>query len=86
MIRLTTSLWLATDAMRTKVRIFRVIDPVTDEVVELFHPRRQAWGDHFEETEGVIKGLTPQGIATVQLLNMNAKRRVQLRLIARTME
>jgi len=62
------------------------IDPVTDEVVELFHPRRQAWGDHFEEIEGVIKGLTPQGKATVQLLNMNAKRRVQLRLIARTME
>jgi HNH endonuclease len=24
------------------------IDPETNEITELFHPRRQAWGDHFE--------------------------------------
>jgi hypothetical protein len=62
------------------------IDPVSGSVVELFHPRKQVWIDHFQEAEGVIEGLTPEGRATVRLLNMNAKRRVQLRIIAKSME
>jgi len=31
------------------------IDPETNEVTELFHPRRQAWDDHFE-LQGIYLG------------------------------
>lgn len=55
------------------------IDPDTRKVVELFNPRREAWGDHFGVRGGQIVGLTAKGRATVRLLNMNAPRRVELR-------
>lgn len=55
------------------------IDPESGETVPLFHPRRDVWDDHFVLSAGEIAGLTPSGRATVQLLNMNASRRVQLR-------
>ena len=55
------------------------IDPQTNEVVPLFHPRRQSWEDHFQLQGATILGLTPTGRATIRLLNMNASRRVQLR-------
>jgi hypothetical protein len=53
--------------------------PETGELVPLFHPRQDAWDDHFRWNGGMIIGLTPTGQATVRLLNMNAPRRVQLR-------
>ena len=56
------------------------IDPTTEEIVTLFHPRLELWSDHFELNEGIVIGITPTGRATVKLLNMNARRRVQLRL------
>jgi hypothetical protein len=48
-------------------------DAATGEVVRLFDPRRQVWGEHFRWTgEGDrIVGLTPTGRATVVALNMN---------------
>jgi len=55
------------------------IDPESGAVVELFHPRRGNWDDHFRLTGGIISGLTPTGRATVRLLNMNAGRRIELR-------
>jgi hypothetical protein len=55
------------------------IDPDTRAVVALFNPRRDVWSDHFVVRRGLIVGLTPTGCATVRLLNMNARRRVQLR-------
>jgi len=55
------------------------IDSDTRAVVPLFHPRRDAWEDHFVVRGGQIVGLTPAGRATVRLLNMNAPRRVELR-------
>ena len=51
----------------------------TGEVVELFHPRKQKWSDHFEAVEGMILGKTEIGRASVRLLQMNAPRRMQLR-------
>ena len=49
------------------------IDPLTDEEVPLFHPRRERWGDHFAwNFDGSrIDGLTPVGRATVVTLRMN---------------
>lgn len=49
------------------------IDPVTNQVTALFHPRTQEWHEHFEwtRTGTHICGLTPRGRATVVALNMN---------------
>lgn len=55
------------------------IDPLTVQIVTLFHPRRDQWSEHFRLRSAVLEGLTPTGRATVRLLQMNAWRRVQLR-------
>ncbi len=49
------------------------IDPTTQEEVELFHPQKQSWADHFEWNEEAteIIGLSPTGRAMVVLLKMN---------------
>jgi hypothetical protein len=56
------------------------IDPETEAIVPLFHPRINKWEDHFEVRSGQVYGKTPVGRARVRLLNMNAPRRVELRL------
>jgi len=56
------------------------LDPETGGKVDLFNPRIDAWSDHFNISHGVIVGMTPIGRATARLLNMNATRRVELRL------
>jgi hypothetical protein len=55
------------------------IDPRTEEVVPLFHPRRHRWSDHFVFDGVRINGIGPIGRATVQLLAMNDARRLELR-------
>jgi hypothetical protein len=55
------------------------IDPHTQAIVTLFHPREHRWPDHVMVRGAEIVGLTPTGRATVRLLNMNAKHRLQLR-------
>jgi hypothetical protein len=55
------------------------IDPDDGQVVSLFHPRRDRWSDHFVFEGARINGLTPTGRATVQVLNINDARRIELR-------
>lgn len=55
------------------------IDSDTGQIVPLFNPRRQSWQDHFAWHGAIIIGLTPTGRATVQVLQMNAPRRLRLR-------
>lgn len=55
------------------------MDPVTDEIVPLFHPRRDPWSEHFLLQDVRIVGVTPIGRATVHLLSMNDPRRLELR-------
>lgn len=55
------------------------IDPISARIVPLYHPRLQPWTGHFRFAESRILGLTPEGRATVELLNVNADERVQLR-------
>ena len=57
------------------------IDPHSDEIVNLFHPRIDAWAEHFAINDGCVAGLTPTGRATVRLLDMNTPARVRLRRI-----
>jgi len=55
------------------------VDPDTRKIVALFHPRRDVWQDHFTIQGAQIKGVSPTGRATMRLLQMNAKRRVEIR-------
>jgi hypothetical protein len=56
------------------------IDPNTGEIVILFHPRRDAWTEHFQFAGPRIVGLTPTGRTTVHVLAMNDERRVERRV------
>ena len=55
------------------------IDPQTNEVTELFHPRRQNWDDHFEWRGIHLIGKTAVGRTTVRVLNMNSEDQIALR-------
>lgn len=55
------------------------VDPVTRQVVSLYHPRRDEWERHFALQGALIVGLTPTGRATVLLLQFNARRRLEFR-------
>ncbi len=59
------------------------IDPVTENSVALFHPRRQKWKDHFKWSADFasIIGITPSGRATVEALKLNRKGLVNLRKV-----
>jgi len=47
------------------------LDTVTNSVVLLFHPRSDAWREHFRLIEGHIEPLTPTGRVTTRLLHFN---------------
>ena len=55
------------------------VDPETRAVVRLFHPRRDAWNEHFRRENVRIVGLTAVGRATAQLLGFNHDRPLELR-------
>lgn len=55
------------------------IDPETDVIVALFHPRRDTWSDHFRRGGARIEGRTPTGRVTVEVLAMNEPEWVELR-------
>lgn len=52
------------------------IDPLSGQVVALFHPRRDQWSNHFRNREGYIEPLTTTGRVTVNLLQLNHPDRV----------
>lgn len=49
------------------------VDPITNQLVELFNPRKQSWLEHFswEDSGILIAGLTNIGRATVIALRLN---------------
>lgn len=57
------------------------LDPATGLTAPLFHPREQAWDEHFdvELALGEIRGKTDTGRVTVLLLQLNSPRQVQSR-------
>ncbi|HQU90841.1 MAG TPA: HNH endonuclease signature motif containing protein [Pyrinomonadaceae bacterium] len=46
-------------------------DPKTGIQVNIFDPRNNAWSEHFEWSDVRIRGKTPTGRATVEVLSMN---------------
>ena len=59
------------------------IDPVTRQRVSLYHPRQQAWSEHFawNDDYSLILGITPTGRATVETLHVNRAGIVNLRRV-----
>jgi 5-methylcytosine-specific restriction endonuclease McrA len=59
------------------------VDPISEETVPLFHPRRDNWHDHFAWSPDclILKGLTATGRATIAALDLNRQRVINLRRI-----
>ena len=55
------------------------IDPQTDAITPLFHPRQDRWEDHFRLIGADIAGITPQGRTTVRMLHFNDADQLELR-------
>lgn len=47
------------------------IDPESREITRLFHPRRDAWSEHFAWNGAVLVGRTGVGRTTIAVLNIN---------------
>jgi 5-methylcytosine-specific restriction endonuclease McrA len=56
------------------------IDPETDEITPLFHPRKDNWDEHFGWNGTRIAGSTAVGRATIRVLDLNGDDRLDLRL------
>jgi len=56
------------------------VDPLTNAVTPLFHPRQDDWHEHFVIRAALIAGRTPVGRTTVRVLAMNDPERVELRV------
>ena len=52
------------------------IDPETQEVTQLFNPRKHLWTQHFRLDNERIVGLTPEARATAFLLQFNTAERL----------
>ena len=59
-------------------------DPQTGLLSPLFSPRTQVWTEHFAYEGERIIGLTPEGRATVSLLQLNCEERLRERLASGT--
>lgn len=61
------------------------IDPVSEQVVPLFHPRQMDWFEHFVWSDDTTQmlGVTPTGRATVELLQTNRENLINLRQVLR---
>ena len=57
------------------------IDPETNQVTELFHPRRDRWSDHFEWRGIYLQGKTTVGRTTIRVLHMNSEDQLALRSV-----
>lgn len=56
------------------------IDPLTDAVTPLFHPRQQRWDDHFRWERIHIVGQTEVGRTTIRVLCLNSDEQLELRM------
>jgi len=60
------------------------IDPDTETIVPLYHPRRDRWSDHFQVHTAHFVPLSPTGRVTVRLLQLNHPDRVAERILLLT--
>lgn len=57
------------------------IDPQgqADVAIQLYHPRKDIWRDHFELDGGVLVGKTPAARATIFVLRINEQQAIEFR-------
>jgi hypothetical protein len=55
------------------------LDPITQQIVPLYHPRRDHWNQHFRWAGPRLVGLSPNGRATIMVLRINHPELVALR-------
>lgn len=57
------------------------IDPEAndEQIVRLFHPRKDVWNDHFDWNGPELRGLTPIGRVTIYVLGINLPHRIDFR-------
>src|SRR6266404_529596 len=55
------------------------VDPDTNKVVQLLHPRRHKWHRHFRWNSASLIGLSPTGRATIAVLEINLPARIAFR-------
>jgi hypothetical protein len=51
------------------------VDPVTGNLVPLFHPRRDQWSEHFRIEREFIEPVSRVGFLTIRLLQLNSVER-----------
>lgn len=56
------------------------VDPFTDAVTQLFHPRQQEWDEHFRWDGIHIVGISAVGRTTIRVLCMNNDEQLELRM------
>lgn len=63
-------------------------DPITGDVVPLYHPRQHVWSEHFAWSSDriTVLGVTPVGRATVERLQLNRPGVVNLRRVLREIQ
>ncbi len=60
------------------------VDPDSQSIVRLYHPRQDKWSNHFFIQSGAIIGLTSVGSVTARLLRLNRRDRIQERQLLLT--
>ena len=55
------------------------IDPQTQELTRLFHPRRDRWEKHFSWVGPELVGVTDVGRTTIEVLRINNEENIALR-------
>ena len=55
------------------------VDPYTEKIVPLYHPRQNQWSEHFRLNDAEFVAYTPIGRVTIQLLQLNHPNRIEER-------
>lgn len=55
------------------------VDPLSGQIVPLFHPRRESWREHFRWAGPQLVGLTASARATIEVLRINHPELLALR-------
>ncbi|MBM4297796.1 MAG: HNH endonuclease [Deltaproteobacteria bacterium] len=66
--------WVRPGCNLTKANRVMITDPLTGQVVRVFHPRLDEWTEHFGWEGYELVGRTPIGRALVEAFNLNHMR------------
>jgi 5-methylcytosine-specific restriction endonuclease McrA len=55
------------------------IDPLSGDLIPLFHPRKDRWDDHFKWDDLRVVGRTAVGRTSVRVLQLNSPARLRVR-------